>query len=197
MASDDSIETWDHGNRDYALTGSKQVTLQQANRFLATKQPAQAAPLFARLAEVLADEDHPRHAANLHAQAAQAVGWRRALGSDTNRADSHNEAAALRQSRAALNLFLDYQMDQRTPVFYANITRKLNALGMPGAAETLAQEFGAKLPQPAPVTPPAGRPPACPPVAPSAAPIRSNEAHWVDDTTIECAYCGGLIRPAD
>ena len=186
MASDDSIETWDHGNRDYVLTGSKQVTLQQANRFLATKQPAQAAPLFARLAEVLADEDHPRHAANLHAQAAQAF------------ADSHNEAAALRQARAALNLFLEYQMDQRTPVFYANITHKLNAQGMPGAAEALALEFGAKLPQPAPVTPPAGLtarlPTSCPQCG---APLRNHEAHWVDDTTIECPYCGGLIRPAD
>jgi hypothetical protein len=186
MASDDSIETWDHGNRDYALTGSKQVTLQQANRFLATRQPAQAAPLFARLAEVLADEDHPRHAANLHAQAAQAF------------ADSHNEAAALRQARAALSLFLDYQMDQRMPFFYANITRKLNALGMPGATEALAQEFGAKMPQPAPATPSAGLagrlPTSCPKCS---APIRSHEAHWVDDTGIECAYCGRLIRPAD
>ena len=53
----------------------------------------QAAPLFAKLAEVLASAGQPQRAANLHAESAQAF------------AESHNEAPALAQARSALNLF--------------------------------------------------------------------------------------------
>ena len=75
----------------------------QANQLVAHGKPGQAAPLFAKLAEV-ESIDHPQRAANLHAQAAHAF------------ADNQQGPAALIQARAALHLFLKYKMTERTPV---------------------------------------------------------------------------------
>ncbi|MGA2488985.1 MAG: hypothetical protein ABSF99_02190, partial [Anaerolineales bacterium] len=121
----------------------------------------------------------------LHAQAAHAY------------ADSHNPQAALVQARAALTLFIQNRMVQRTPVFYANITRKLTNKGVPDAAAALAKEFGSRVgPVPPSVAPAGGQrghlPTNC---SKCGAPIHANEANWVDANTIECDYCGSLIRP--
>ena len=159
-------------------------TLNQANRFVANGQPGQAAPLFVQVAEAMEATAHPRRAANLHAQAAHAY------------ADSHNPQLALAQARAALTLFIQNQMVQRTPVFYTNITRKLTNQGMPNAAAALEKEFGSRVgPMPAPASPaaaPRGRLPTnC---TKCGAPIHTEDANWVDANTIECDYCGSLIR---
>jgi hypothetical protein len=159
-------------------------TLKQANRLVANGQPGQAAPLFAEVAGEMEATNHPRRAANLHAQAAHTY------------ADSHNPQAALAQARAALTLFIQNQMVQRTPIFYSNITRKLTNQGMPKAAAALVNEFGARVgPVPAPVTPAAGQrgrlPTNC---SKCGAPIHADEINWVDTSTIECNYCGSLIR---
>jgi inorganic triphosphatase YgiF len=160
-------------------------TLNQANQLVAGGQPSQAAPLYAELAAELEATNHPRRAANLHAQAAHAF------------ADSQNGQAALTHARAALALFLQYQMVRRTPVFYVNITRKLNNKGMKNEAEALEKEFGSRVgPMPAPVAPPAGLhgllPTNCPKCG---APIHEKEANWIDTSTVECDFCGSLIRP--
>jgi hypothetical protein len=76
-----------------SLSPYQRQVLGQARQLAAHGQPGQAAPLFAKLAEV-ESADHPQHAANLHAQAAQAF------------ADEQRGPAALVQARAALNLFL-------------------------------------------------------------------------------------------
>lgn len=158
--------------------------LNRANQLVAGGQPEQAAPLFAGLASAMETTNHPRRAANLHAQAAHAY------------ADSQQEQNALTQARAALTLFLQYQMVQRSPVFYTNITRKLSAHGMKNAAATLAQEFGNRVgAMPAPVPPPPSRgqlPTNCPQCG---GPIHASAANWIDATTAECEYCGALIRP--
>jgi hypothetical protein len=157
-------------------------TLNQANRFLANGQPGQAAALFAEVAAEMYTANHPRRAANLHAQAAHAY------------ADSHNEKAALLQAQTALNLFIQNQMARRTPVFYANITRKFTNRGMPNAAATLVNEFSGSvgtLPA-APVRNNHGRLPTnC---SKCGAPIHSDEANWVDANSVECDYCGSLVR---
>ena len=160
--------------------------LQQANQFIASGQPGQAAPLFARLAGAMETGNHPRRAANLHAQAAHAY------------ADSHAEQSALAHARSALTLFLQYQMVRRTPVFYANITRKLDNQKMPGAAEALRKEFGAQVgaipaaPVGAPSSPAhANLPTNCPKCG---APLHANDANWIDAVTAECDYCGAAIR---
>jgi hypothetical protein len=161
-------------------------TMNQANQLVANGHPAQAAPLFAELAGKMEATNHPRRAANLHTQAANAY------------ADSQNKQAALTHARAALTLFLQYQMVRRTPVFYANITRKLTSKGMNNASEVLAKEFGSRVePMPAQVAPAAGQrgllPTNCPKCG---APIHGEDANWVDNSTVECDFCGSLIRPA-
>jgi len=166
------------------LPPAQMQTLSRANQLLANGQPLQAAPLFAELADQLQASNHPRRAANLHAQAAHAF------------ADGQDGPNALAQARLALSLFLQYQMVRRTPVFYANITRKLNAKGMKDAADALMNEFGSKVGStPAAIAPPAGHgrlPTNCPKCG---APVHGDEAEWVDASTAECVYCGSLIRP--
>jgi hypothetical protein len=46
--------------------------LQNANRLMASGQPEKAAPIFLQLARELQTTQHPRKAANLHAQASHA-----------------------------------------------------------------------------------------------------------------------------
>ena len=155
--------------------------LNQANQLMAAGQPAQAAPLFTRLAELMESRNRPRLAANLYAQAAHAC------------ADAKDEPLALAQARSALRLFIRLQMVERTPRFYANITRKLRANGMKAAADAIQKEFGTwerpDLPAVAPEQ--HGRLPlACPQCG---APVRSDEITWVDKRTAECAYCGALL----
>lgn len=157
----------------------------KANQLLSRGKFEEAAPLFANLAQDLENTQHPRRAANLHAQAAHAY------------ADAQNEASSLAQARKALALFIQYQMLERTPRFYANITRKLVQRGMPGAAEALHKEYGTVV-SPLLVTQPleaSGRRGSLPPTCTQCgAPLRSDEIDWVDDQTVECGYCGALIK---
>jgi hypothetical protein len=157
--------------------------MNQANQLVASGQPILAAPIFAQLANNMETNNHPRRAANLHAQAAHAY------------ADGRDEQDALAQARRALSLFVQYQMIQRTPVFYANITRKFTNKGMKNSAEVLAKEFGlvvGGMPVPAPVAAPHGSlPTSCPKCG---APLHASDATWIDANTAECAYCGTSIR---
>lgn len=177
-------DSFDPTAKDSALLPSEQMALNEAKRLMANGKPRQAAPVFAKLAEVLTSGRQPQRAATLHAQAAQAF------------AESRNEAAALTQARTALNLFLQYRMIERVPFFYTDITKELTKRGMGKAAETLAKEFASRLPRSAPETPPAAiRLPAnCPQCG---APVRINDAHGLDVNKVECVYCGTPIRPLD
>ena len=167
-----------------ALGPAQMELLHQANQYLANGQPGQAAPLFARLAGAMESERHPRRAANLHAQAANAY------------ADSQAEQSALAHARSALTLFIQYQMEQRTPVFYANITRKLTNHGMKASADALVREFGPLVGgMPVPEQPAAQQHASLPTNCPKCgAPLSSTEAAWIDPYTAECAYCGAAIR---
>lgn len=156
----------------------------EANHLTAQGKPGQAAPLFAKLAEV-EKANHPRRAANLHAQAAHAF------------ADSQQGPAALLQARAALRLFLKYQMIERAPVFFANITRKLNNKGMKNAADALVGEFGSRIAAlPVVVTTTAAQKHGIPPTncPQCGAAVHGERAKWIDSDTVECEYCGSPIR---
>ncbi len=159
-------------------------TLRKANQFISNGQPGPAAPLYVKLASEMETSGNPRRAANLNAQAAHAF------------ADSLNEQQALNFSRIALNQFIQYQMTNRAPVFFTNITRKLTNKGMNTAAETLDSEFRSKVGSLSATVMPASQtnkqlPMNCPKCG---APIHSSGANWVDDQTIECNFCGSLIR---
>jgi hypothetical protein len=167
-----------------ALDDEQLSTLQQANALAAKGQFGQAAPLFTQLAAGMEGGGHPRRAANLHAQASHAY------------AESQDEVHALAQAQVALRLFIRWQMAQRTPVFYANITRKMTAKGMAASVAVLQKEFGQAGSEPVVQAAPAparcgSLPPAC---TQCGAPVRSDEVAWVDDQTAECIYCGALVK---
>jgi hypothetical protein len=130
----------------------------------------------------------------LHARAAHAY------------ADSQTGQMALGQARSAMNLFIANGMVARAPVFFANITRKLNNHNMQNAANALHQEYGSRLHEggprlrrrqggmasAAPAAPTHGTlPTSCPKCG---APVHGGEANWIDNNTAECDYCGALLR---
>ena len=93
-------------------------------------------------------------------------------------------------------MFIQYRMINRTPVFFANITRKFNNKGMKNSAGALQNEFGNRVgpmpPQPAQGSAKRGvLPTNCPKCG---APIHGDEATWIDNQTAECDYCGAAIR---
>jgi len=172
----------DPGARDSALQPSEQRRLEEANQLLENNKPAQAAPIFAKLAEVLSSAKQPKRAASLHAQAALAF------------AKSRNESA-LMQARPALNLMLQYNLDQQASAFYNELTRELTKRGMKSAA-ALTKEFGDKVPQPIPLDSRAAQLARLPSNCPNCgAPLRNSEVTWTDANTIECNFCGTPIRP--
>ncbi len=161
--------------------------LVQANQLLSQGKPLDAAPLFAQLAQAMQAGNHPRRAANLFTRAAHSY------------ADGNDASTALTYSRQALALFLQYKMFARAKTFYTNITRKLSNHAMKQAVESLQSDFGTQIaalpvavgPQTAAKTRHALLPTNCPKCG---APIHSEDSTWVDENTIECGYCGSLIR---
>lgn len=158
--------------------------LMQANRLVEKGKLNEAGAEFARLAEELA-EARPRQAANLHAAAAYAF-----VGAGA-------AEQALQDAAQALQMFQQYRMLQRFPVFFANITREMQEQGMHAAAQQLESEFGldAQQAQPGPDAGAEERrgtmPAACPHCGGA---VRSDEVQWVDAFSAECNYCGGIIR---
>ena len=128
------------------LNMEQMALLQQANQLMLDGKPGEAGPRFVQLARQMQATRRPRRAANLFARAANAF------------VDSHDEQAALTQARSALSLGLQHQMVQRTPVFFANITRKMNDKGMKSAAGALQQEFGAQIASKPPAPPQESQP---------------------------------------
>jgi len=170
--------------RDSALQPSEQRRLEEANFYLENNKPAQAAPIFAKLAEVLESAKQPKRAANLHSQAAIAF------------ARSRNDSALL-QARAALSLLLQYKLSQQAAAFYKDLLREFTKRGMKSAAEALSKEFGDNIPQ---ATPPDSRaaqlnrlPSNCPNCGAS---LRQSDVKWTDANTIECGFCGTPVRPS-
>ena len=166
-----------------SLPPAQMKILDQAYDLHIAGHSAQAAPMFARLAADLESENAPRRAASVHAQAAHVY------------ADIKDEQNALAQARAALNLFLQYKLTHHISTFFPNITHKMNKFGLKNAAASLEKEYGAKVA--AALTPAAAPahhgtlPTNC---AKCGAPIHGDVAHWVDNQTVECEYCGSLIR---
>jgi hypothetical protein len=94
-------------------------------------------------------------------------------------------------------MFLQFQMLERAPRFYANIERKLRARNMPDAANSLQTEFGKQigsLPQPPaqPQAPGQQRLPST--CSQCGAPVRGDEIEWINQYSAECIYCGSIIQ---
>ena len=172
----------DPAAKESALQPHHQKTLTEANYLMENGKPGQAAPLYAKLAEVLASAGQPRRASNLHAQAAMAFARHR------------EEAPALVQARAALTFFVQHRVGRQAEFFYANITREMTKRGMKNAADALVKEFSSKVVESKPVAQPATAlrfPTTCPQCG---GPVRTDEVHWIDDGTVECDFCGTPIH---
>jgi hypothetical protein len=167
------------------LTTDQLAVLVRANQLMSEGKPLDAGPLFTNVADALKHSNHPRRAANLYTRAAHAF------------ADGNNEQASLTCAREALVLFSQYEMAGRASAFFTNITNKMKAKGMKAAAEVLQREYGGQIPE-QPAGPQRGKPqvhPLMPTNCPKCgAPIHGEDATWVDDNTIECIYCGTLVR---
>jgi hypothetical protein len=166
------------------LSSQQLAELVKANQLMSQGKPLQAGPMFAQVAQAMQTSNHPRRAANLYTRAAHAF------------ADGNNGQQALAYSRAALTLFIQHKMPLRTQAFYRNITGKMRVRGMNLAAEALQSEYGAQVAAQstaqAASQPRRGLlPTSCPKCG---APVHGDEITWVDDNTIECDYCGTLIR---
>ena len=179
-----SNDPFDPASKNSALQPSEQRRLEEADAHMENNQPAQAAPIYAKLAEVLASAGQPKRAANLHAQAAMAF------------AKSRNESA-LAQARTSLTLMLQYKLDQQATAFYSTLTRELTKRGMQAAADALSKEFAARVnPAPAAVDPKAARSAHLPSNCPHCgAPLGNTDVRWVDEVTAECGFCGTPVRP--
>ena len=166
-----------------SLPPAQMRVLNQAYDLHMSGHSAQAAPMFASLAAQLEAANAPRRAASVHAQAAHVY------------ADIKDEQNALAQARATLNLFIKCQMNHRLAIFFSGITHKMNKMGLNNAAATIEKEYGAKVAAAlVPNAVPAHHgtlPTNC---TKCGAPLRGDLAHWVDSQTIECEYCGALIR---
>ncbi len=166
------------------LTAPQLEQMVQANQLLAQGKKLEAGAIFAGVADELKDSNHPRRAANVYTRAAHAY------------ADGNDASNALACSRQALSLFIQNKMARRAAMFYTNITRKMSAHGMKEAEVALRGEFADKVagqtfePRQAP-HPHGTLPTDCPKCG---APVHGDDVNWVDEHTVECEYCGALIR---
>ncbi len=139
---------------------------------------------FQLVARELQATQHPRKAANLHAQASHAF------------TDAKDETQALQQAQVALRFFVRLQMLPRAAQFYVNIRNKMNQNGMSASATELEKDFGgtlANVPAQPTGSPQQGSrhlPTSCPKCG---APLRSDEVEWVDAMTASCSFYSSLV----
>lgn len=158
----------------------------QANQLLKTGQYRQAAPIFAQLAQSAREAGRVQKAATLYARSALAG------------AASRDAEFALLYTRQALQGLQDMGMLMRGSGVMAMILAELKSNGLSSVGTQLQHEFAgqfdeaalapafkAQAPQPG-----ARLPATCPQCG---APVKSNEVQWIDATSAECAYCGGVI----
>jgi DNA-directed RNA polymerase subunit RPC12/RpoP len=166
------------------LSANQLAVLVKANQLMADGKSSEAGRFFADVAADMQRSNHPRRAANLYTRAAHAF------------IDANNEQAAQDNARKALTLFIEFNMVGRAQIFFTNITRKMNDKGMKVAAESFQRDYGAQIP----ALPPELRqyrskrgllPTNCPKCGTA---VHGDEVEWVDNDTVECEYCGTLIR---
>lgn len=162
--------------------------LDQANQFLAQGYPAQAAPIFAGLAQQAEARDMPQRAAHLHLEAARCYFQVR------------DSASGLSQARAGLQAFINMGSPEKASNAYARLLAGLRTNGLAAEVETLQKEFAAQLgdgavqatPEAQADAQPRGQLPAkCPSCN---GPIRNDEVDWIDAQSAECPYCGTTLQ---
>ncbi len=170
------------------LMGEGQRQLAEANRLLLTGQPLDAAKIFVRVADVVAQNQAPARAARLFGRAGHAF----LTGGDV--------ASALSSLRRAFNVALASGMIRPAVQVAHFALQDLEANNRDAEAETLRTEFNAALAQVgiALTAKPGGAQPAqahLPAQCPAClGPVRPDDVEWIDATSAECAFCGTVLR---
>jgi hypothetical protein len=154
----------------------------RANQLQASGHPEQAALLFMEQARQMQQIGRPRQAANLHALAAHA--W----------VNAGVEQRAMNQAGRAFQIFARQGMWQRAAEFKTNLMQHLREYGMQGSADNIERAYDTARIVTVPRTEEPIRaklPAACPHCG---APIRSDVVEWVDESSAECGFCGGIIK---
>jgi hypothetical protein len=164
--------------------------LAEAHSLEASGKYADAAALFAQLADEAFQRGMPDRAGNLNLQAARCY----ASGGDS--------ASALARARAGLRLLVQAEREHRAAVACRQAIEGFRARGFKQEADTLAREFPdlveateEELDEEGAPTAAAERRGHLPPKCPSCGgPLRAADVDWIDDLTAECPYCGSGVR---
>lgn len=155
--------------------------LQEANFAFAKGEYGRAGELFERIAEAASARGGPR-AALFHLQAGRAriLAGQTALGMPSLKRGL--ELLALRRQLPRLNHFA------------ARVIAELNEHGLKKEVAEIEAWLKAVSPIP-PASEPALKRPVLPTYCPACgAAMRSDEVEWLDELTVECAYCGSPVR---
>jgi len=171
--------------RRHPLRAAALRLLDRAHRLLREGQAAEAAPLFAELAQAAESHAMPERAAQLHLQTARALGR---AGARSDLLAPALRAVALLAASGDLNL-----LGAAGPRF----VQELHDQGYTAEADQVQRAVTAALgvaaaPAAAPPVPagPARLPATCPQCG---GPVRSDEVEWIDEASAECAYCGSTL----
>jgi len=167
--------------RRHPLRAAALRLLDRAHRLMGTGQAAEAAPLFAELAQGAENHGMPARAAQLHLQTA------RALGQSGARADLL--APALR----AVSLLAASGDLELLSVVGPRFVQELRGQGFVAEADQVQQAVNTALggaPASGAPASPARLPAMCPQCG---GPVRGDEVEWIDDNSAECPYCGSTL----
>ncbi len=174
--------------RRAALGDRPRQRLNRAHQMLAAGDFEAAARIFSELAELAESRGIPGRAAQLHLQAGRA------------RLELGDGPAALLHAREALGLFLANGNYQRAAQALPRILHEFHVRGFEAEADALeaearkhfeqaGQPFGSAAPS-APRR--RGSLPAhCPYCGGD---LRPDEVEWLDENSVECDYCGSLVK---
>lgn len=174
--------------------------LEEANRLLAVGRFAEAAPIFAQLAQGAEANSMPRRAAQFHFQAARCL------------VEVRDGPNILTHVRAGLTLLINLGLLEPAQLRYSRFIQELRARGLQTEADDLQRQFQPQLgaPEtnlaanaPSPLTA-QGKPRRLPAKCPSCGgPVRADEVDWITpdsaqnapttESAAECPYCGSVL----
>ncbi len=157
----------------------------RANTLLTGGQFDEAADLFEQLASGVEERGRPRRAGHLFGEAALAL------------AMAGQAAQAVTFARQGVNLLQMAGRPRQAWRLADRVAAALRARGFNAEADSLLMPGGAPAPEmamPAPTPPPRTLPAKCPHCSGA---VRSDEVDWVDESSAECAFCGGVIKAVD
>ena len=173
-----------------AITGPLMIELQRANALEAQGKPADAALIFARLSDLAIQRAMPVRAGNLSFRAARSF------------IEIQDVNHALKYARQGLKQLGDTGQWERVQQIGSRILAGLRERGFAKEADAFEKELiehlrnsGYEYDLNASVAETAERRGSVPPKCPQCAgPLRSDEAEWIDQDTVECPFCGSAVK---